>query len=101
MKIICDTSMKQQCGASITLDGGDPRLSTYCMRERGHAGKHNIINVDPEVSKTAQANELMDNMTEGTLKDAMTNLIRPDKAEILLKKYGPFSSDDPRSHRGY
>lgn len=26
----------------------DKRRSTYCMREKGHAGKHNIVNREPD-----------------------------------------------------
>lgn len=35
------------CQLPIWLDDGDPHVNTYCMRERGHAGKHNIVNQEP------------------------------------------------------
>ncbi len=28
-----------------------PTSSTYCMREEGHTGKHNIVNREPEPCK--------------------------------------------------
>ena len=36
------------CYAVIWLDK-DQRTSTYCMRDRGHTGKHNIVNEEPKV----------------------------------------------------
>jgi hypothetical protein len=34
------------CHATIYLDESH-RTSTYCMRERGHEGEHNVVNVPP------------------------------------------------------
>ncbi len=86
-KILCDTTLPQQCGALIFLDGGDPHVNTYCMREKGHSGKHNIVNVDPEAVMTTTANTEEPKVLS--------------KEEILEKKYGPFSKDDSRAKRGF
>ena len=37
-KPMCETATPQ-CGVVLTSDH-EPRLSTYCMRPRGHEGKH-------------------------------------------------------------
>jgi hypothetical protein len=34
------------CHATIYLDK-DNRSNTYCVRERGHEGEHNIVNAPP------------------------------------------------------
>ncbi len=35
-----------QCQELIWLSSD--KANTYCMRERGHAGKHNIVNEEPK-----------------------------------------------------
>lgn len=38
------------CAALIFLDAGH-RSNTYCVREMGHVGKHNVTNEEPEEKK--------------------------------------------------
>jgi len=52
--------------------------STYCMRLRGHKGKHSIEPDKP-----------------------MEEFMQASKEEILLDKYGPYKKDDPKSNRGF
>ena len=35
------------CSANIFLDSKH-LVSTYCMREQGHSGEHNVVNKEPE-----------------------------------------------------
>ena len=65
------------CQKIVYLPGNS---NTYCMRETGHEGKCSP-NRDVEEKKEAPK----------TL----------SKEEILEKKYGPFSKDDPKSKRGF
>ena len=55
--------------------------STYCMRLKGHSGAHSIEpdKPNPEFMQVTQ----------------------PTKEEILLSKYGPYSKDDPKAHKGF
>lgn len=44
------------CQELIWLDKAD-KVNTYCMRERGHTGKHNIVNEEPvEKVENGQSN---------------------------------------------
>lgn len=46
----------QTCQELIWIDS---RTNTYCMREKGHPGKHNIVNEEPceKEKKPAKSNE--------------------------------------------
>jgi hypothetical protein len=46
----------QTCQELIWID--PPHSNTYCMREKGHPGKHNIVNEGPcEKEKTPAKSE--------------------------------------------
>lgn len=55
--------------------------STYCMRSKGHSGEHSIESDKSE--------------------NKITEIKQESKEDILLKKYGPYSKDDPKANRGY
>jgi len=40
----------EMCHVIIWLDK-ECRTNTYCMREKGHTGKHNIVNEEPKEEK--------------------------------------------------
>jgi hypothetical protein len=58
------------------------RSNTYCMLEVGHEGKCLPAKVLPEIEKKQEEKKV-------------------ETREDVLSKYGPYSSDDPRSHREF
>lgn len=73
--------MIELCQELIWIEGTNNIASTYCMRPRGHSGKHNIA-PQPE--------------------DFPERVIpKLSKEEILTKKYGPYGKDDERAKRGF
>lgn len=69
------------CGEPIRLDGDDPRYNTYCMRPRGHQGKHHIEKLLEDIPSKPEP--------------------KLSKEAILKDNYGPYSKNDPRATRGF
>ncbi len=71
------TNSYQTCQELIWLS---ETSNTYCMRKKGHTGKHSVQPEPPE------------EMKEKT---------KPKKPLPSLENFGPYAKDDPRAKRGY